>query len=245
MAESKRAVSLSRALSKLGLCSRSEAEVLVSEGRVSVNGKVVSRPAIRVDLLRDRISVDTKPLARRKEFIYLAMNKPAGIVTTRSDERGRRTVFDLLPREKTFIFPVGRLDMESSGLLIFTNDSQIGERLTNPKSKIQKTYRVAAEGLIAESSLHALRNGMTMDEGWTTLPALVENVVYKSATTSCDVSIVEGKNRQVRKMFERIGHPVISLERISIGPFQLGSLASGTYRYLTPVEIVELRKSVG
>ncbi len=244
MAESKRAVSLSRALSKLGLCSRSEAEVLVSEGRVSVNGRVVSRSAIRVDLLRDRISVDAKPLARRKEFIYVAMNKPTGVLTTRSDERGRKTVFDLLPREKTFIFPVGRLDKESSGLLIFTNDSQIGERLTNPKSKIQKTYRVAAEGQIAESSLNVLRNGITLEEGWTTLPALVGNVLRKGATTTCDVTIVEGKNRQVRKMFERIGHPVIALERISVGPLRLGSMASGAYRHLTPAEIVELRKSV-
>jgi len=104
---------------------------------------------------------------------------------------------------------------------------------------------VTAEGLIAESLLRALRNGITVDEGWTTLPALVENVVHKSATTSCDVSIVEGRTGRSERCFERIGHPVISLERISIGPFQLGSLASGTYRYLTPVEIVELRKSVG
>jgi 23S rRNA pseudouridine2605 synthase len=245
MAETKRAVSLSRALSKLGLCSRSEAEVLVSERRVSVNGRIVSRSAIRVDLLRDRITVDAKPLSRRKELIYVAMNKPAGVVTTKSDERGRKTVFDLLPREKTFIFPVGRLDKESSGLLLFTNDSQIGERLTNPQSKTQKTYLVTAEGIIEETALDSLRNGIMLDEGWTTLPALVTKVTRRAATTSCDVTIIEGKNRQVRKMFDRIGHPVISLERISIGPLQLGPMAPGSYRHLTSGEISELRKSVG
>ena len=245
MSEPKRAVSLSRALSKLGLCSRSEAEELVSEKRVSVNGRIVSRPAIRVDLLRDRISVDAKPVARRKEFIYVVLNKPTGVVTTRADERGRRTVFDLLPCEKTFIFPVGRLDKETSGLLLFTNDSQIGEQLTNPVSKVQKTYRVTAEGMITEKSLDTMRRGISIEEGCTTLPAFVGNVVQEGALTSCDVTIVEGKNRQVRKMFDRIGHPVVSLQRISIGPIRLGSLALGSFRYLAADEIVQLRKSVG
>lgn len=245
MAEPKRAVSLSRALSKLGLCSRSEAEGLVSEKRVSVNGRVVSRPAFRVDLLRDRISVDAKPLARRKEFLYVILNKPTGVVTTRADERGRKTVFDLLSREKTFIFPVGRLDKETSGLLLFTNDSQIGERLTNPESKVPKTYRVTAEGVISEKSFDAMRRGITIEEGCTTLPVIVANVVHEGSLTSCDITIVEGKNRQVRKMFDRIGHPVVSLQRISVGPLRLGSLARGAFRYLSADEIVQLRKSVG
>ncbi|HTX17514.1 MAG TPA: pseudouridine synthase [Bacteroidota bacterium] len=240
----KRVVSLSRALSKLGLCSRSQAEVLIGEGRVAVNGKIVSRPAVRVDPFVDRIAVDSRSLARTKEFVYLMLNKPTGVVTTRADERGRRTVFELLPPEKTFLFPVGRLDKETSGLLLFTNDSQTGEKLTNPGSAIPKTYRVVAKGRVSESSFDQLRRGVILDEGWRTLPAKVDDVSIADGSTTCDVTIVEGKNRQVRRMFEFINHEVISLERISFGPLRLGALRRGEHRRLTPSEIEELREAV-
>jgi pseudouridine synthase len=240
--EPNRVVSLSRALSKLGYCSRAQAEKLIIEKKISVNGKIVSLPAFRVDPWYDKIQVEAQALTVTKEFIYILMNKPVGVVTTRADERGRKTVFDLLPKEKTFIFPVGRLDKDTSGALLFTNDSQLGERLTNPGSKVPKTYRVVAEGSIGERAFGEIRKGIRIEEEYTTLPADVANVIHNETSTVCDITIVEGKNRQIRKMFEAIGHRVILLHRISVGPLRIGALPVCASRRLTIKEISQLRK---
>ena len=152
-------------------------------------------------------------------------------------------MFDLLPEGKPFIVPVGRLDKETSGALLFTNDSQLGERLTNPDSKFPKTYRVVAEGTVREEALEKIRKGIKIEEEYTTLPAGITNVIRNESSTGCYVTIVEGKNRQVRKMFEAAGHRVIELQRVSIGPLQLGSLPAGSIRRLTMQEIIQLRKS--
>ncbi|MGA9407976.1 MAG: pseudouridine synthase [Bacteroidota bacterium] len=243
MLQPKHVVSLSRALSKLGYCSRAQAEKLIVERKVSVNGRIIVQPALRVDPSIDTIQVEAQPLTSKKEFIYLLMNKPAGIVTTRADERGRKTVFDLLPKGKPFIFPVGRLDKETSGALLFTNDSQLGERLTNPGSRVPKTYRVVADGTVSQDSLEKIGKGIRIEEKYTTLPASVANIIHNETSTCCDVTIVEGKNRQIRKMFEAIGHLVVALQRISIGPLQLGLLPVGGTRLLTKQEITQLQKS--
>ena len=243
----KRVVSLPRALSKLGYCSRSQAEKLVGAGNVSVNGRVIRLPSFRVDPALDTIDVNGNTIGKKKEFIYLLFNKPSGVVTTRSDERGRKTVYDYLNatqiKGKSHLFPVGRLDKETSGALLMTNDSQLGERLTHPDSKTPKTYHVVCEGKLVSKEIDALGNGILLSDGYKTLPAKVENIEHSSVTTTCEITIVEGKNRQIRRMFESVNHPVIQLKRISIGTLKLGGLPEGTLRSLTEKEIESLTKS--
>lgn len=241
----KRIVSLPRALSKLGYASRRQAERLIVEGIVSVNGKVIRSLSFRVDPAVDDIVVNGETLNKKKEFIYLLFNKPAGVVTTRNDERGRKTVYDFLNtsafKSTSHLFPVGRLDKDTSGALLFTNDSQLGEKLTSPKSKFPKTYEIICEGRLNAESESRLTNGVTLTDGYTTLPALLQHIRRQSNSTMCQITIVEGKNRQIRRMFETVGHPVIQLRRISIGPVQLGSLAEGTFRRLTSEEVKQLK----
>lgn len=241
-----RAVSLPRALSKLGLCSRSQAEKLVADGKVSVNGKVVTSLSFRVDPARDRFSVEGADVAKEKTFVYLLMNKPVDVVTTRVDERGRRTVYDLLKADRIaenagHLFPVGRLDKETSGALLFTNDTQLGEKLTNPNSKFPKTYAVVCEGILNREVLSQLSEGITLEDGYTTLPARIAKMFSENDVSECEITIVEGKNRQIRRMFEQVGFPVLELQRIAIGPVTLGELQSGKLRKLTKDEITQLK----
>lgn len=244
----KRVVSISRALSKMGYCSRTEAEKLVAAGSVSVNGKVKTSPAFRVDPDRDSIVVKGEPLSSKKKFKYFLLNKPLDVVTTKNDERGRKTVYDFfpnrderLPEEQRHLFPVGRLDKDTSGALLITNDSQLGERLTNPRSKVPKTYEVACDGKLERAQIRLLSEGIVLNDGYKTLPAVIENISFHGQTTSCHCTIVEGKNRQVRKMFDAVECPVISLKRISIGPLRLLNLPIGAVRELTEKEIKSIR----
>lgn len=242
----KRVVSLPRALSKLGYCSRSQAEKIVTTGTVSVNGRVVRSLSFRVDPSVDTIEVNGEKVGKKKEFVYLLFNKPVDVVTTRSDERGRRTVYDFIQGWKdeshtSHLFPVGRLDKDTSGALLITNDSQLGNTLTDPHSKVPKTYKVVCEGEVGRKEIIAIQSGVELSDGYTTLPAKVEKVHFQANRTACEVTIVEGKNRQIRRMFEAIDHPVIQLTRISVGSLKLGALRLGEFRTLTNEEIQQLK----
>jgi 23S rRNA pseudouridine2605 synthase len=235
-------VSLSRALSKLGYCSRTQAEAIIAEGRVSVNGRPAENAAQRIDMKHDRISVDGASVSAEKKFVYLILNKPVGYITTRVDERGRPTIYDLIPPVDQFVFPVGRLDMDTSGALLVTNDSQLGEKLTNPGSQTPKSYRVKSEGEMTPEDFRMLESGVVINNGYKTLPAVVRDANAGGNETECTITIVEGKNRQIRKMFSSIGHPVISLHRLTIGSVAVEGMETGTWRFLTSNELQQLLK---
>ena len=227
-------VSLPRALSKLGLCSRTQALERIEAGRVWVNGRVSRDSSLRVSLDVDRIAVDEIVLARSREPIVIALHKPAGYVTTRSDPQGRKTVYDLLPKLDRFVFPVGRLDLETSGLLILTDDHRLGEALTNPRNHVPKAYQVLVDSPPDESQLKALRQGIDIGKGDTTRPAEVE--IDDAEGTSLKITIDEGKNRQIRRMLAAVGLCVVKLSRVGIGGFRLGTLPAAGFSFLSPAD---------
>jgi pseudouridine synthase len=228
---------LERVLSKAGLGSRTEARAWIAAGRVQVNGRVIRDPDAWVDLERDRIAFDGEPL-RREARVYLLLNKPAGYLTTYRDPEGRPTIYDLLPDRERYLFPVGRLDLDTSGLLILTNDAQFAERLTNPEYHVPKTYRVKASRNLFDEDLDALRRGLELRDG----PTRPADVVRLRADTF-EITITEGRNRQVRRMVEAIGAKVETLQRIAIGDVRIGELEIGKTRALTSREIEALRAS--
>ena len=229
-----RNVSLARALSKLGHCSRTEADSLIRNGDVAVNGAVVKVPSFRCSLSHDKITVKEKPLAP-KTLLYIMMNKPVGVVTTKSDERGRETVYDVLGDIGKWVFPVGRLDKDTSGLLLFTNDHRLGERLTNPNSKVSKTYIVLLDRPMLQEHIAIFRHGMTLDE-----EQLMPAKVRQMKENVLGLTIYEGKNRQVRRMCQALGYTVVSLERVAIGNLKLDGLNPAQWRNLLPDEVLLL-----
>jgi len=233
---------LDRALSRAGAMSRSQAQEAIAAGRVRVNGLRVRDPQVWVDLERDRVELDDAPL-QAKALVYFAFHKPVGYVTTRSDERGRATVYELLGELDSWIAPVGRLDRETSGLLLFTNDTDWAERVTNPSSKLFKRYEVLARGALDDVALERLRTGVELDDG-RTAPARVERLGEQGTDTRLALAIAEGRNRQVRRMLEAVGSRVQALHRVAIGPLELGALAAGQTRKLKPFEVRALAGSV-
>jgi 23S rRNA pseudouridine2605 synthase len=228
-------VSLPRALSKLGLCSRSQAMTAVQDGRVRVNGAVVREAAFRVDMDRDRIELDGER-ARAATHAYVALNKPRGLLTTRDDPRGRETVYSLLPPEIPFVAPVGRLDQASEGLLLFTNDTRWAARLTDPASHVDKTYHVQVDRLPDEALLARLRAGVE-DAGELLAVKQVRELRRGGRNAWLEVVLDEGRNRHIRRMLSALGIETLRLVRVAIGPLALGTLAKGAWRYLDAGEV--------
>ncbi|MGK2859810.1 MAG: pseudouridine synthase [Thermoanaerobaculia bacterium] len=232
---------LERIVSKAGLGSRTEARRWISEGKLSVNGRVVRDPDHWVDLERDGVELEGRPLAAR-ERVHLLLHKPTGYLTTHRDPQGRPTIWDLLPDRNRYLFSVGRLDLDTSGLLILTNDAEFAERMTNPEYKVPKTYQVKASTHLRDEQLEMLRLGVELRDG-PTRPALVERLREPGGKTVFAMTIVEGRNRQVRRMVEAVGSKVVSLARIAIGPIAIGELEPGKHRALTREELEALLRA--
>lgn len=229
---------LERVLSKFGLGSRSEARTWIHAGRVKVNGKVIESPDHWVDLERDRISFDERPLRAEKKT-YLLLYKPKGYLTTYKDPEGRPTVYDLIEDVKQWVFPVGRLDLDSSGLLLMTNDTQFAETITNPEYKVAKTYLVKSATRLLDEQLDRLRNGVELSDG-PTRPAVVKRVRDSADKTFLEITITEGRNRQVRRMLEAVESKVLKLVRTAIGPLEIAGLPIGSHRVLKIDEVKSL-----
>lgn len=230
---------LQKILSARGVASRRHAEQMIEQGRVSCNGRIC-RLGDRADLELDMILVDGKPLPSVGEKVYLMLHKPRGFVTTLSDEKGRKNAAQLVADCGTRVYPVGRLDMDSEGLLLFTNDGDFANRLMHPSHEVNKTYRVTVSGY-SEEALEKLRLPVTLD-GYTIRPPQVQLVESKDHLAQLLVTIHEGRNRQVRRMCQIAGMDVQRLIRISEGSLQLGDLPLGKWRHLTPNEVNSLQK---
>ena len=226
---------LERVLSKAGLGSRKDARMWIGDGRVQVNGSIVRDPDAWIDIERDSVSVNGKAL-QVEERVYILLHKPVGYLTTNRDPQGRPTIYDLLPDGGPHVSYAGRLDFDTSGLLILTNDTQFAERLTNPEHHIPKTYLVNASRPIGDEELDDLRRGIELEDG-PTRPASVARV----SESAFEIAITEGRNRQVRRMVEAIGATVVTLVRIAIGSIVMGTLPVGERRALTAEEVTRLK----
>src|SRR5216684_2583327 len=229
---------LDRALSKAGLGSRTEARSWIGAGRVKVNGRTIQTPDHWVDLARDKIALDGKPI-RQSEKMYLLLYKPKGYLTTYKDPEGRPTVYDLISDLKSWVFPVGRLDLDSSGLLVMTNDTALAEQLSNPDYKVSKTYLVKSATLLSGEQIERLRGGVELSDG-PTRPAAVQRIRDGAKHSFLEITISEGLNRQVRRMLEAVGSKVLKLVRTSIGGVRIGELVIGKHRPLTEEELGDL-----
>jgi len=231
---------LERVLSKAGVGSRVDARSWTHAGRVRVNGQITRNPDQWIDMKRDRVLFDGKPLVAR-ERIYLLLYKPPGYLTTYKDPEGRPTVYDLIADAGTFLSPVGRLDLDTSGLLLMTNDNQFAERVTNPNSHVPKTYLVKASAVLTDTQLQQLRDGLELADGLTR-PALVTRLRDSGKYTHFEITLTEGRNRQVRRMVEALEAKVLKLVRVRIGHIAIGRLPIGKWRLLTAAEVASLSK---
>ena len=235
------------ALARFGIASRRGVVSMIEEGHVKVNDAVIREKGFRVDISKDTIHVDGQPLSqdavsRHKE--YFIFNKPKGVMTTLQDPHAERTVADYFKNIQTRLFPVGRLDRDTTGLLIMTNDGELTFRLTHPKFGVKKKYRAVVEGVVTKEEAQVLEKGILLEDGMTA-PCRVEILKVGPQDTILMVTLHEGKKRQIRRIFEKIGHWVLELERLHYGPVALGDLRQGDKRELTSEEIALLKEATG
>jgi len=232
---------LQKILSRAGVASRRKAEQIITEGRVTVNGAVISELGSKADLERDHIKVDGKLLHSPKHLIAIALHKPAGVMTTVSDPQGRPTVMDLVHGIKTRVYPVGRLDYHSEGLLLMTNDGELANAITSAAVHIPKTYLVKVNGPLTAEQEEEFRNGVPLG-GHRTAPAGLK-LTHRAQNPWYEVRLIEGRKNQIREMFKHFGRLVEKLKRVKIGFLELGPLKPGEFRYLTPEEVERFRRT--
>ena len=229
-------------MSRHGVASRRTCEEIIASGRVMINGKTVLTPGTTLDPTKDRVKVDGRILKNPEKPVYILLYKPRGYLSTVSDPSGRKKATDLIPEVTERVFPVGRLDYDSEGLLLMTNDGALTHRLTHPSHPIPKTYRVRVKGIPESRDIEKLSKGILLDDGMTA-PAQIEFIDLKDGNALFEIILHEGKNRQIRRMFEKIGHEVIRLKRTKVGTLSLGDLKAGQYRHLQDSEVRRLKKN--
>ena len=234
---------LQKYLANCGVASRRKCEELIIQGKVSVNGHVITELGTQVEE-GDEVFCNKKRIVLNEKYVYYMLNKPTGYVTTVLDERERSTVLELMKGVKARIYPVGRLDYNTSGLLLFTNDGDLTYGLTHPKHDVYKTYEVKVSGKVSDKSIQLLRQGVVIDHR-KTYPAIVEVQRQTDKHTWIQISIHEGRNRQIRKMCEAVRYPVVGLKRVAVGDIKIGNLRVGEYRSLNREEVLYLKKIVG
>ncbi len=227
---------LQKILAQAGIASRRKAEELIREGKVRVDGMVVTEMGVRVDPATQKIECNGRPVFSLEKKVYILLHKPAGFLSTVRDPQGRPIVTDLLPNIKERIYPVGRLDLDTEGALLLTNDGELAQAVLHPSREVKKTYVAKIKGRPGSKKLAALSRGIEL-EGKKTWPAEITVLASEKQTTTIQIVIHEGRKRQVRKMFEAVGHPVLQLKRMAYGQLALGELKPGKYRFLPPGDI--------
>lgn len=230
---------LNKFLADSGVDSRRNCDILISEGRVKVNGKKITQLGTEVDPENDNVTLDGKRVKAKRRDYYIMLHKPKGYVSTVKDDKGRKTVLDLID-VKARLFPVGRLDFDTEGLLLLTTDGQLAQKLTHPKNGVSKSYVARIFGELSEAERKTLENGIVLD-GFRLQPAFVKVLVKEERTSRLEITVFEGRNRQIRRMLESVGKDVEFLKRVSIGELKLGGLSRGQYRFLTEKEVNYLK----
>jgi pseudouridine synthase len=237
-------VRLNKFLAQAGVASRREADRMITEGRVTVNNTVVEELGVQIDPGKDSVRVDGRNIKKEVQEFYLCLNKPKGYLVTLKDPFNRPTVLELLPKLKKRVFPVGRLDMDSEGLLLLTNNGELANRLMHPRYRIKKVYEVRTKGIPSHKSLQRLERGIHLD-GKKTAPAVVTHLGSDPKNARIRIELTEGRKREVRRMFETIGYSLLSLKRTNYAGIATGNLKKGEWRYLKPSEVAGLKKQVG
>jgi 23S rRNA pseudouridine2605 synthase len=240
MAQAERMVRLQKIIARSGIASRRKAEDLIRQGLITVNGESVMTLGTKVDPVRDHIKVNGRHLKSQPPDMFLILNKPLGYISTLHDPVGRPTIKALVPKPSLRLFPVGRLDFDSEGLLLLTNNGDIAQACLHPAHHVPKTYLVKIKGILEDPEIQQLRHGLMLEDG-PTAPARVKKAGKAEANSWVEITIHEGRKHQVKRMFEQLGHPVIRLKRIQFGPLNLGTLPPGQTRYLTDKEANALR----